>query len=128
VTQAGLAAPSSLAWSFLTGLVAVPEDVLRQVAPVLLVRLLHHLNLDTTTAAGNASGHGVAASQPMSQVSLAKLLIMLSKSRVKVWALHVNKSVASRGYCFARTTASAAFCLFVTARLDQLCAHMSLCM
>ena len=67
--QAQLAAASSLAWCFLTGIVSVPEEVLRQVAPVLLVRLLHHLNSDTATTGTTTPAAG-SVSQPLPQVTL----------------------------------------------------------
>lgn len=50
-----LAASSSLAWSFLNGLVAVPTEILCQVPPVLLVRLLHHLQLEGKGADDNSA-------------------------------------------------------------------------
>lgn len=71
MVQAQLAPASSLAWCFLTGIVSVPEDVLRPVAPVLLVRLLHHLNSDSTATAGTTSSPAASsASQPLPQVIL----------------------------------------------------------
>lgn len=70
MVQAQLASASSLAWCFLTGIVSVPEDVLRPVAPVLLVRLLHHLNSDSKATAGTHSPAASTASQPLPQVIL----------------------------------------------------------
>ena len=66
--QAEVAAPSSLAWCFLTALAPVPEQVLQQVAPVLLVRLLHHLSPDSTATAGPAPADASNASQLLPQV------------------------------------------------------------
>ena len=68
--QAQLAAASSLAWCFLTGIVSVPEQVLQQVAPVLLVRLLHHLKSGSTAAAGTTTPAAGSVSQPLPQVTL----------------------------------------------------------
>ena len=72
--QGDLAAASGVAWCFLSGLVGVAEQVVRQVPPLLLVRLLHHLNLDSSVPPGVDLPHATAgssssASQPMSQVS-----------------------------------------------------------
>lgn len=69
MVQAQLASASSLAWCFLTGIVSVPEDVLQPVAPVLLVRLLHHLNPDSTATTNTPAASTV--SQPLPQVILA---------------------------------------------------------
>lgn len=69
VVQAEVAAATSLACSFLTGIVSVSEEILQQVAPVLLVRLLHHLNPDTMAAVSTVPGASVAP-QPLPQVSL----------------------------------------------------------
>lgn len=67
--QAGLAAASSLAWCFLAGLVAVPAEVLSQVPPVLLVRLLHHLNPHPTPPAAAEQANTGSLSQPIPQVT-----------------------------------------------------------
>ncbi len=67
--QAGLAAASSVAWCFLAGLVAVPAEVLGQVPPVLLVRLLHHLNPHTTPPATAEQANTGSLGQPIPQVT-----------------------------------------------------------
>lgn len=67
--QAGLAAASSLAWCFLAGLVAVPAEVLCQVPPVLLVRLLHHLNPHPTPPAIAEHANTGSLGQPIPQVT-----------------------------------------------------------
>lgn len=68
VVQAGLAAASSVAWCFLNGLVAVPAEVLRQVAPVLLVRLLHHLSPEGAPPDGSAPAATPDTAHSVSQV------------------------------------------------------------
>ena len=52
------------------GIASVPEEVLQQVAPLLLVRLLHHLNSDSTAPADDTPpGGSSASSQPIPQVT-----------------------------------------------------------
>lgn len=67
--QAQLAAASSLPSCFLMGIASVPEEVLQQVAPLLLVRLLHHLNSDSTALADDTPSGESSASQPIPQVT-----------------------------------------------------------
>ena len=84
VVQAGLAAASSVAWCFLNGLVAVPEEVLRQVAPVLLVRLLHHLSPEGATPDGSAQAVAHNTAHPVFQV-IAAHVILTCQSAILVW-------------------------------------------
>ena len=58
-----------MAWCFLAGLVAVPTEVLGQVPPVLLVRLLHHLNPHPTTPATAEQANANSLGQPIPQVT-----------------------------------------------------------
>lgn len=67
--QAQLAAASSLPSCFLMGIASVPEEVLQQVAPLLLVRLLHHLNSDSIAPADATPSEGSSGSQPIPQVT-----------------------------------------------------------
>ena len=86
VLQVELAGPSSLAWCFLTSIVSVPEDILQQVAPLMLVRLLHHLNADSTAAAGSTGPASSTVSQPLPQVMLTKTEAVLTCS-LRCWCV-----------------------------------------
>ena len=96
--QAGLAAGSSLAWCFLAGLVAVPAEVLSQVPPVLLVRLLHHLNPHPTPPATAEQANTGSLGQPIPQVTaihspfLSALLSLLVQPHMPA---HICKLVLS---------------------------------
>lgn len=76
MVQAQLAAASSLPSCFLMGIASVPEEVLQEVAPLLLVRLLHHLNSDSTAPTGHTPPAGSAASQPIPQVMPSNTLCL----------------------------------------------------
>ena len=95
--QAGLAAGSSLAWCFLAGLVAVPAEVLSQVPPVLLVRLLHHLNPHPTPPATAEQANTGSLGPPIPQVTAIhsfpfKVLTLLLKCQVPA---HICKLLLS---------------------------------
>ncbi|KAL0049325.1 hypothetical protein WJX82_011369 [Trebouxia sp. C0006] len=93
---AGLAAGSSLAWCFLAGLVAVPAEVLSQVPPVLLVRLLHHLNPHPTPPATAEQANTGSLGPPIPQgrgrqsvqdTRAALVLLLIARCNVQQTAL-----------------------------------------